>query len=139
MAKTGSDVGGSRTNESAPSELVDARKNPSVLFKLPGREFTQFFATEPCRPSRLSIGLVRFSPGSGHAAHVHLLEEEVAYVVSGYGEMRSSAGSVPLEPGSAIFMPPGVEHSCLVGLRQPLVLVVAYSPPVVPGSHDPLS
>ena len=48
----------------------------------------------------------------------------------------SPEGSVPLEPGTAVFIPIGVHHATVSLGPGQLELVTSFSPPVVPGSWD---
>jgi len=77
-----------------------------------------------------------FPPGSAPPGHVHPAEEEVVFCVAGRGELVSPEGSVPREPGTAVYIPVGVHHATVSLGPGNLELVTSFSPPVVPGSWD---
>jgi mannose-6-phosphate isomerase-like protein (cupin superfamily) len=89
-----------------------------------------------CDVKNLTVGLSIFPPGSAPPGHVHGAEEEVIYVVTGHGELRTPDGSVPLEPGTCVYVPVGVRHATASFGPEALELVTAFSPPVVPGSYE---
>jgi mannose-6-phosphate isomerase-like protein (cupin superfamily) len=57
-----------------------------------------------------SLGYSVFTPGTVTAAVKHEVEE-LAYVVSGSGELRLDDGPVPFGAGDAVRIPAGVWHS----------------------------
>jgi quercetin dioxygenase-like cupin family protein len=57
-----------------------------------------------------SLGYSVFSPGTVLAPVRHEVEE-VAYVVSGSGELRLDDGAVPFRAGDAVHIPAGVWHA----------------------------
>jgi mannose-6-phosphate isomerase-like protein (cupin superfamily) len=62
------------------------------------------------------------------------VEEEVLYVVSGRGALVCDGEPHPLEQGSYVFIPPGVEHFVRNDGAEPLTFFYAFSPPVVIGT-----
>lgn len=82
----------------------------------------------------LSAGIVTFPPRSDSIPHAHAREEEVLYVLTGRGALVCGAEPIPLEPGSFVFVPPGVEHFVRVDGDEAMRLFYAFSPPVVIGS-----
>lgn len=75
-------------------------------------------------------------PGST-ATHVHPGAEEVLYVLEGSGEIRVEDTSHQVEPGRAVFVPDGAEHSYVNRGQTPLVVVGAMAPPIDPGDIHP--
>jgi len=57
-----------------------------------------------------SLGYSVFTPGTTTGSVLHDVEE-VAYVVSGQGELRTDNGAVPFATGDAIHIPPGLWHA----------------------------
>jgi quercetin dioxygenase-like cupin family protein len=82
----------------------------------------------------LSAGVVTFPPGADSIPHRHSVEEEVLYVLAGHGALVCDGQPIALEPGSFVFVPPGVDHFVRVEGDEPMRLFYAFSPPVVIGS-----
>ena len=92
------------------------------------------FVTPQEQAERLAAGLVTFPPTGDSAPHTHTHEEEVLYVVSGRGALVCDDEVHKLEPGSFVFVPPGVEHFLRNNGDEPITLFYAFSPPVVIGT-----
>jgi quercetin dioxygenase-like cupin family protein len=56
-----------------------------------------------------TMRLFRLEPGGFTPFHVHGWEHEV-YVTEGTGRVHGETGSLPLEAGSAVFVPPREKH-----------------------------
>jgi quercetin dioxygenase-like cupin family protein len=72
-----------------------------------------------------SLGYSRFTPGTVLSFVSHQTEE-VAYVVSGSGELRLEAGSVPFEQGDAVFIPPRTWHAVANTGNEDVVMVFGF-------------
>jgi len=78
---------------------------------------------------RHSFGITNVLPGGGHERHNHPGAEEIIYVLSGQGEqMVDDQPPVPIGPGSCVFIPDGVYHSTLNTGREPMQIIIIYSP-----------
>jgi quercetin dioxygenase-like cupin family protein len=99
----------------------------------PGR-VVRPFVTPDHGAERLAAGVVTFPSGADSAPHRHVAEEEVLYVVSGTGSLVCDGEEHRLEPGSYVFVPPGVEHFVRNDGGEPMTLFYAFSPPVVIGT-----
>jgi len=104
--------------------------------QLPGRIWKLLIGPEDGGCKNMILGVVSFPPDSDPGTHVHLAEEEIIYVLSGRGETKVGGKLYPLEPGVAVFVEPGLEHSVKTLGEEPLVLISVFSPPVKPGSYD---
>jgi len=82
----------------------------------------------------LSTGV--YEAGRSIPYHKHQDEEEAIYVISGTGEIAIGDRIEPLKPGSAAFIPPGVEHQLRVRSGESMRLVFVFSPPTYPGSYE---
>jgi putative monooxygenase len=85
----------------------------------------------------LAFGLAEFPGGTLAAPHVHQGEEEIIYILSGSGAAITGEQEIALEPGVAVFIPPGLTHRIRADGPEPLRLVTLFSPPVTPGAYDP--
>jgi quercetin dioxygenase-like cupin family protein len=84
----------------------------------------------------MALGFSIFPAGSAPPGHVHSAEEEMIYVVSGRGHLTTGATVVDLIPGVAVYIPPGIAHATSADEHEPLHLLTAFSPPVIPGSYE---
>ena len=75
----------------------------------------------------LAIGY--FEPGEGMKTHHHTVPEEIYYVLKGRGEMILGEEKVILEPGTAVYIPPGVVHGPLNTGDESLVIAFFHAPP----------
>lgn len=81
----------------------------------------------------LGVSLCVMEPGDEVRRHSHDYEEAY-YVVHGTGTMTLEAvGDVHLEPGVAVYIPPGSVHGQIADRGEPLHIVCALSPPPVEG------
>jgi quercetin dioxygenase-like cupin family protein len=99
----------------------------------PGR-VVRPFVTPDDGAERLVAGVVTFPSTGDSEPHSHAIEEEVLYVVSGRGALVCDGERHLLEPGSYVFVPPGVEHFVRNDGEEPITLFYAFSPPVVIGT-----
>jgi mannose-6-phosphate isomerase-like protein (cupin superfamily) len=116
--------------------LTRTTRESAEAFHLPGRDWLLCMGPGICDVKNLTVGVSIFPPGSAPPGHVHDAEEEVIYVVAGHGELRTADGSAPLEPGTCVYVPIGLHHATASFGPEPLELVTAFSPPVVPGSYE---
>ena len=94
-------------------------------------ELPRLFAERPAghnyfeliRVPALSAGLYVLQPGEPDRQSPHR-EDEIYYVVGGKATIRVGAEDRPLVPGSAVFVPAGVEHHfhAITGELQVLVI-----------------
>jgi putative monooxygenase len=90
-----------------------------------------------CAAKNLAFGLAEFPGGTLAAPHLHAAEEEIIYILSSRGAIITEDQEIRLEPGVAVFIPPGLTHQIRADGPEPLRLVTLFSPPVTPGAYDP--
>jgi quercetin dioxygenase-like cupin family protein len=78
-----------------------------------------------------SLGYSVFTPGTVLAPVRHETEE-VAYVVSGSGELRLDEGAVPFAEGDAVHIPAGVWHAVANTGDGDVVMVFGFPHPEYP-------
>lgn len=78
-----------------------------------------------------SLGYSVFTPGTGLAPVCHETEE-VAYVVSGSGELRLDDGAVEFATGDALHIPAGVWHAVVNTGDEDIVMVFGFPHPDYP-------
>jgi quercetin dioxygenase-like cupin family protein len=121
------------------SELEMADVSTCTVYHLPGRDWYYLLGPHNSRARNLVFGLAEFPGGTLAAAHSHPAEEEIIYILAGQGAILAGKQQVPLQPGVAVFIPPGLAHQIRVDGDEPLKLVTLFSPPVTPGAYDPTS
>ncbi len=83
------------------------------------------------RGERSSLGYSVFTPGTVLAPVRHETEE-VAYVVSGSGEIRLDDGAVPFREGDALHIPAGVWHAVANTGEEDVLMVFGFPHPDYP-------
>lgn len=117
--------------------LVSVKRSDARVFELPGRVWGLLLGPENAHSVHASLGFAVFPPGSAPPGHVHDAQEEYIYVVSGRGRLISPENTIVLEPGTSVFVPTGEHHATVAEGTEPLELITAFSPPVVPASYEP--
>ncbi len=101
---------------------------------LPGRDVLQLLTTDwGCESIRMGVSI--FSPNAHAPGHVHDSEEEAIYILEGSGRMHVGDRVEEVRPGTAVYVPPGVEHSVENTGAKPIKLVYAFSPPAAIGAY----
>lgn len=81
--------------------------------------------------SETALGVSSFAPRTATAMLSHETEE-LAYVVSGQGELRMEDGVVPYGPGSALYVPAGVWHAVVNTGDESVSMVFVFPHPDYP-------
>ena len=81
--------------------------------------------------SETALGFSSFAPHTATAMLSHQTEE-LAYVVSGQGELRMDDEVVPYGPGSALYVPAGVWHAVVNTSDEPVTMVFVFPHPDYP-------
>jgi quercetin dioxygenase-like cupin family protein len=88
--------------------------------------------------SSSTLGLSSFASGT-HTDMLRHGTEELAFVLTGTGELRLDSESVSYQAGSAIFIPAGVWHSVANTGVEPVTMVFAFPhPDYPPTDHRPV-
>ena len=108
-----------------------------IATALPGRDHKMILG--PDRPGdarNMCFGLADFPPRSHAPEHVHQIEEEIIYVLSGHGAIYFDGIPESIEAGSCIYIKPTIAHSIRNDSDNIMKLVYVFSPPVAQGSYD---
>jgi mannose-6-phosphate isomerase-like protein (cupin superfamily) len=108
-----------------------------TVYHLPGRDWYYLLGPLNSAAKNLVFGLAEFPGGTLATPHAHAGEEEIIFILSGAGATLAGAQEIPLTPGVAVFIPPGLTHQIRADGPEPLRLVTLFSPPVTPGAYDP--
>jgi quercetin dioxygenase-like cupin family protein len=99
---------------------------------LPNGSWSRMLVTDKTvAGNRASLGFSIFTPGTA-TAPVHHQTEEVAYVVSGRGELRLDGETVPYRAGDALFIPAGIWHAVANTGTEDVVMVFGFPHPDYP-------
>ena len=98
---------------------------------LPGGSWSRVLLTGGRVESDSSLGFSSFAPGTTTAMLSHETEE-LAYVLSGEGELRLDEEVVPYRAGSALFIPAGVWHAVASTGTEPVTMVFSFPHPDYP-------
>lgn len=90
-----------------------------------------------CKNFEMIIG--ELEPGGVAHKHHHEVEYQAIYVLSGKaGVTLAEEETVECGPGSAIELPPGLDHHVSSLGPDPLKLMIVYSPPLPPRDDQPV-
>ncbi len=119
------------------AKLESTHIDNCTVYHLPGRDWFYLLGPQNSQARNLVFGLAEFPGGTLAGAHPHQTEEEIIYILSGQGAIITEQQETELEPGVAVFIPPGLSHQIRADGENPLKLVTLFSPPVTPGDYDP--
>lgn len=111
-------------------------RSAARTWRLPGRDWQLLLGPQNSATKKLTLSIATFPAGSAPPGHVHPEEEEMVYVLSGRGRLLAGTASYPLEPGTALRIPAGLEHGAVNDGDAPLELLCVFTPPVIPGTYD---
>lgn len=98
---------------------------------LPGGSWSRVILTGERVGSGSALGCSSFAPHTATAMLSHETEE-LAYVLSGQGELQMDGGSVAFGPDSALYIPAGVWHAVVNTGDEPVSMVFAFPHPDYP-------
>jgi len=90
----------------------------------------------PCGQTRRAFTNVEGAPASLHivdvskdsVSHYHKIHSEIYYVLEGSGALELDGETVPVGPGSAVMIPPGVWHRPIGSFRMLNVSLPVFDP-----------
>lgn len=80
--------------------------------------------------------ITEYLPGYIHEKHVHPLQEETIFVLSGRGYTETDSGRVELSPGYISFIPAGVYHATCNPYDETLRVIIVKTPPDETSIHS---
>ena len=98
---------------------------------LPGGSWSRVLLTGDRVGSSASLGFSSFAPGTSTAMLAHETEE-LAFVVSGRGELRLDDQVLAYGAGSALYIPAGVWHAVVNAGAEALTMAFAFPHPDYP-------
>lgn len=98
---------------------------------LPGGSWSRLLLTGEGVGAATTLGCSSFAPGTSTAMLSHATEE-LAYVMSGRGELRMDGSVVRYAAGQALYIPAGVWHAVVNTGEEPVTMVFAFPHPTYP-------
>jgi quercetin dioxygenase-like cupin family protein len=98
---------------------------------LPGGSWSRLLLTRDGVGATTTLGCSSFAPGTSTAMLSHATEE-LAYVMSGRGELRVDGSVVRYAAGQALYIPAGVWHAVVNTGEEPVTMVFAFPHPTYP-------
>jgi quercetin dioxygenase-like cupin family protein len=99
---------------------------------LPNGSWSRMVLTAETAPGiASSLGFSVFTPGTVTGMVAHTVEE-VAYVISGIGELQTDGEPVPFAAEQAIHIPPGLWHAVANTGTDDLIMVFSFPHPAYP-------
>ena len=117
-------------SESSPLVI---RQAEGRLFEALGAPVWRLVHPKTVGSSQLGMSLCLMAPGDEIRRHSHDYEEAY-YVLRGAGSMYvEGEPPIDLEPGVAVYVPPGRVHGQMADRGEPLDIILALTPPPVEG------
>ena len=114
-----------------PTITVVTRDDVSPI-SLPNGSWSRMVLTRDNAPGIAgSLGYSVFTPGTVTGMVAHEVEE-IAYVLTGRGELRTDGAPVPFAAGQALHIPPGLWHAVANTGDEDLVMVFGFPYPDYP-------
>jgi quercetin dioxygenase-like cupin family protein len=107
------------------------RRDDVAPIDLPGGSWSRVLLTKERVGSDVALGFSSFAPGTQTASLNHATDE-LAYVLSGNGELWLEDEVVPYGPDSALFIPAGVWHVVANPGTEPVTMVFVFPGPDYP-------
>lgn len=99
---------------------------------LPNQSWSKKLLTQETVGARkCMLGVSSFKPGTVTSFLIHE-EEELAYVVTGKGNIRLEDRDIPYSAGEGIYIPPGIPHAVVNDGDEEVVIVFSFSFPDYP-------
>lgn len=102
--------------------------------ELPGGSWSRVLLTGERVASSSALGFSSFAAGTSTAMLSHTTEE-LAYVLTGQGELRLDDDTVPYGAGAALFIPAGVWHAVVNTGDEPVTMIFAFPYPDYPPTN----
>jgi quercetin dioxygenase-like cupin family protein len=122
----------------SPKELKVIRFNDGERIDLGSESFSNLILTKSTlgKSNDNMMGYSIFKPGINTKQKIHLNAEELAYVVSGSGQITIREKGQRFGPGDSLHIPAGVPHGIKNDGTEDVVMVFFFSSPSYPKTID---
>jgi putative monooxygenase len=117
--------------EDRPEGVAVVAVEDVPLIDLSGGSWSRLLLTGDGVGAAPTLGCSSFAPGTATVMLSHATEE-LAYVMSGTGELRLGDAAVPYAAGQALYIPAGVWHAVANTGDEPVTMVFAFPHPTYP-------
>lgn len=115
-----------------PPTVTSVKLEDVAPIELPGGSWSRMVLNDKSlRDNRASLGYSVFTPGCVTAMVSHETEE-VAYVLSGSGELRLAGEAFPFAAGEGLFIPAGTWHAVANTGPEDVIMVFGFPYPDYP-------
>lgn len=110
------------------------KKSEAEVKTILGGSITIYCTPETVDSKKLVFVLGSFAPGEGLDPHIHPESEEIYYIIEGTGTVYTGKEKkeISIEPGMALYIPDGIEHSVRNTGSDRLVIGFSLSPGTEP-------
>ena len=102
--------------------------------ELPGRACKVLVGNEQLKAENLTFGVTQVPPKTKMTPHKHI-QEEVIFILSGYGETQVNGHVEEIKKGTVIYLPSDSEHYIENKSDEMMKFTFAFSPTVKVGSY----
>ncbi|MCL5069592.1 MAG: cupin domain-containing protein [Actinobacteria bacterium] len=104
--------------------------------ELPGRTLYPMVGPYGIKSERMTFGVAYLPPNSKMDPHKHINEEEIIYIIEGFGKVHFEDGNIEdIEPGSTIVAPKGMDHIMENSSKNTMKWCFCFNPIVRIGPH----
>ena len=111
-------------------------ENEVQWLELSGRRCRVIVGGPQIKADHITFGVTEVPPRTRMLPHTHHREEEVIYILKGWGEVVVNGTVEPIREGTAIYLPVGSEHCVENKSEEVMRFTFAFSPPARIGSYD---
>lgn len=108
--------------------MYSLHKSEAKALDLPGRTVHVLVGSEKLSSDRMTFGVTEVPPNTSMSPHSHEVEEEIVYVMEGFGEAQVGDSVEKLEPGTAVVFPVGVRHTIANQSKNVMKFTFCFSP-----------
>lgn len=110
------------------------RENEVKWLELSGRRCRVMVGGNHLKADNFTFGITEVPPQSKMSPHQHV-QEEVIYILRGWGGVQVDGRTERIEQGTAIYLPSNSEHYLENKSDEVMKFIFAFSPPVKIGSY----
>lgn len=97
---------------------------------LPRRTVTIIVGRDDFKSERMTFGITEVPPNTAMLPHVHHNEEEIIYILDGYGHAQVGEETQKIEPGTIILAKNEQEHFIHNESDKPMRFSFCFAPPL---------
>lgn len=116
--------------------MYTLHESEAKIISLPKRNIIPLVGTEGIISDKMSFGVAFLPPKSKMDPHKHINEEEIIYIIEGFGKVHFEDGVFEvIEPGTVIVAPKGMDHMLENESKSIMKWCFVFNPVVKIGKH----